>query len=185
MKKYLLITTLAFSFAYAEPNVQVKDERFSFDAAAAAFKKAEAPTAAELIGTWMQIGEGYARHLGGQSSYFPDGKQTQPGHSGYFYWFWLNKESGNDAFGSPILSTNLKYVGAETGKIYDDITVPGKLTATGYKFFAKDKPNSCIHEIECRLVKSISMLLCEDTSRDNSCTNNGLVAGYLGFTKQP
>ena len=184
MKKYLLLSIFAFSIAHAKAKDAKADPRFSFEAATEAFKTAETPTLQELLENWVNIGQALAPHLGGKSEYFPDGKQTVPDQPGYFYALLLTKMNGTDAFGSPILSANFKGVAVETGKVYRDLNFPSKLTSTDYRFNAGDV-NGCAHQVACRIIKSASMLLCEDTSIDKSCTNTGKVASYLGYIKLP
>lgn len=183
-KSLLSIAAFTCLTATAETTLSA-DSRFSFEAATDAFKTAQAPDLTQLVGKWMFVGSASApKYNSQQDGYWPDGRFPLPGWPGSFYWYWLNAE-GKDVFGNSRLTTVVQTVGAESGKVYTSISYSGKLTPTGYIFFM-NKGNACNLDVECRLVPSNEMLLCDGTINDSrSGCQSGEVVTYSGFIKQP
>lgn len=189
MKRWILVLPL---FAALSAPAIAEDNPFSYEAATAAFATARIPSQEDLLGSWHVIGRAANPAVASDySGYWPDGKMTITGYSGYFYEVDTITAASN-ALGGMNLNYATLLTGAESGKIYWNATYTGTLSANGYQIELDRDGNTdqCGATAVCRIVDSQKMLLCATTVTDPSwncrsqVSRDGAPGYFMGEVQQ-
>jgi hypothetical protein len=156
-----------------DPVIAGKNENvFSFSAASAAFKLAKRPSFEDIankrffmVGLVTKPGNSPYAHLNG---YWPSGYLPCQGMVGFcseVFDFQLNLAM--DVFGNQILEGigSQKYIGAETGKVYENVTMNGIHFTENSLRISMPRLTLCETSFDCKIVPSNSMLLCAKVMR--------------------
>ena len=170
----------------ASLEVEKSSPRFSFQGAEEAFASAKAPTAEEVVGHWVVVGEVTNPKLPASDSdgYWPDGKMQIPAWGPGFYQLHGNAEAVTDAFGKTALTWSHKLIGLETKKVYFSQGPLAATLSTGFHFDMQPTKDYCGRHIECRVVQATGLFLCRHQSTDarKECKKD-MITGYDGFIK--